>query len=132
MTSKKSIAIAAVASVALSGCLAGDIGPEYVPLVQPGTQTGRVVFSNPTEYPVVSLRFNPHDRMLMGSADFGVRRLDGGTIEPGQSRQFTVSRGCYHMNAMTGGTELLSVNLEDIRTFCVLPNETTTVRVRRP
>lgn len=117
------------AAVMLAGC--GEL--EDVPLVQPGTQTGNVVFVNSTSHPIIDLRFNPCDRQIWGAPDFGTDRLGGARIPPGGQQQFTVSAGCYRMRAMTGGGTMFSFNnLEDFQVFSVAVGGTTTVNVRRP
>jgi len=124
----RNLAISAVAGALLSGCV--DI--DSVPLVQPGTQTGQVVFVNTTSHPVIGLQFNPCDRRIFGGPDYGDDRMAGGRIAPGASRQFTVSAGCYHLRAMTGGGGLFSMNnVEDFQHFFVTAGQSTTVRVRR-
>lgn len=127
MISIRNMAGVAVASIALSAC--GDL-PE-TPLVQPGTQTGQVVFTNPTPRPVILLQFNPCNQRIMGSPDFGPDRLNG-RIAPGASRQFTVSAGCYNLRAMTGGGGFFSNNIENFQNFTVVPGGTTTVSIWRP
>lgn len=127
MIAFRKLAFVGIASVSLAAC--GDF--ETVPLVQPGTQTGQVVFENPTTHPISSLQFNPCNTRVFGEPDFGDDRIDS-SIPPGQSRQFTVSAGCYNLRAMTGGRGMFSMNnIEDFQVFSVQPGGTTTVRVRR-
>lgn len=106
---------------------------EDVPLVQPGTQTGKVVFVNQADRPVVSLAFNPCDRQIFGAPDFGPERLQSGQqIAPGARQEVTVSAGCYNLRALTGGGGFLALdNLEYFTRFGVPVNGTATVPILR-
>lgn len=91
-------ALAGCAALALAGC--GDMGE--IDLVQPGQPVGAIEIRNISNDRIVDLRINPCEARMLGGPDYGYDRLNG-RIEPGATRSFPASPGCYHARALVGG-----------------------------
>lgn len=92
-----SIAVLAAASgIMLSGCESMITGG---PLIRPGEPTGTIVVANSTSSNI--------DVVLIsecGASTYGLDRLpDDTAIPPGRSYSFTVSAGCWDVDAGTFG-----------------------------
>ena len=93
-------AIAALLLTSVSGCMSLITGGE---LLRPGEPTGVIVVENASNVPI--------DVVLISDCNvgsYGLNRLPQGTeIAPGRSYTFTVSAGCWDVDAGTtyGGME---------------------------
>jgi hypothetical protein len=91
---------AAVAALALSTVACADMitGGE---LLRPGEPTGVIVVENATSSPVIAVLISN-----CNASTYGLNRLPSGmSIQPGRSYQFTVSAGCWDVDAGRIGAE---------------------------
>jgi len=92
---KKTIAGVVTVAGLLAGCGLGLDGGE---LVRAGAPTGQINVINASTSTLTAITVSPCDAM-----SHGFNRLPSGTqIAPGQSYRFTVSAGCYDVQAGYG------------------------------
>jgi hypothetical protein len=82
---------AVVAAAALAGCGGLDGGP----LVRPGEPTGQIQVANGSSYTLTAILISD-----CNASTYGFNRLPNGTtVPPGYSYTFTVSAGCWDVDA---------------------------------